>query len=344
MSKSFLLSLFAVMLSAAVAAGEGGRVILKPASNDGWESNSIIASVNGEAISLRDVLAHTREPEHIAYLSLPASELPRAILAIRRKAVDDMIDRKLIAADYHAGSFRIPAQDIDSEIDRLATAMGARSRSDFMAKLRSNGVDYAKMRRDVEEYMAIQLMLHRCCLAGNTTTPEDLYRYYEKHKDEFSEPDRVELAMILVTDSKVAEKISQQLKADPAAFADLAAKFTEGPGKDNGGRLGTIEVKRLRTEFAEAVKSFKEGSVFGPVKTAEGINFLKVIKFVPGSGNDYFSVLPRLREKFEKQKRIESYEKYKISLREKAVVRYFFEQEIDENKSVSNDPAKKEGR
>jgi uncharacterized protein YicC (UPF0701 family) len=143
-----------------------------------------------------------------------------------------MIDRKLIAADYHAGSFRIPAQDIDSEIDRLATAMGARSRSDFMAKLRSNGVDYAKMRRDVEEYMAIQLMLHRCCLAGNTTTPEDLYKYYEKHKDEFSEPDRVELAMILVTDSMVAEKISQQLKADPAAFdeestASLLAKITE---------------------------------------------------------------------------------------------------------------------
>ena len=146
MSKSFLLSLFAVMLSAAVAAGEGGRVILKPASNDGWESNSIIASVNGEAISLRDVLAHTREPEHIAYLSLPASELPRAILAIRRKAVDDMIDRKLIAADYHAGSFRIPAQDIDSEIDSMILS-GQISNATVSSSPSAGGSDLADLKK-----------------------------------------------------------------------------------------------------------------------------------------------------------------------------------------------------
>ena len=342
MNKFLHLVVIFLLCGCSVFAADGKHFILKPANEGGKEINSIVASVNGEAISLRDVLAYTREQEQAAYLSLTASELPSAVLKIRRKAVDDIIDRKLIAADYHSGSFRIPAQDIDSEIDRLATGMGARSRSDFMAKLRANGMDYGKMRRDVEEYMAIQLMLHRCCLAGNTTTPEDLHKYYELHKSEFSEPDKVELAMILVNDDELAAKIANQLKSEPEKFADLAMQYTNGPGKESGGKLGRIEVKRLRTEFAEAITSFKEGSVFGPVKTSEGINFLKVIRFVPGSSNDYFSILPRIREKFERQRRIDCCEKYKSELREKAVIRYFFPQ--GDETAAEQEPAKAENR
>ena len=290
----------------------------------GHEVNSILASVNGEAVSLMDVLPLTREQEYVAYASRSAAELPQVILQIRKKAVDDLIDRKLIVADYKSSQIRIPAQDIDSELDRIAVNMGAKSRHDFIARLRQSGLDYDKIRREIEEHMAVQLMLHRCSLAGNAVTPEELYSYYSKHKDEFNAPDSIELAMILVKDEEKSKLVSSKLQESPEDFASLALRFSEGPGKDNGGLLGRIEVRRLRSEFAAAMNEIVEGKVYGPVKTAEGNNYLKVIKFIPGSGNDYFSVLPKIRQKLEKELREERFAKYKESLRKKAVIRYFF--------------------
>ena len=167
-------------------------------------------------------------------------------------------------------------------------------------------------------------MLHRCCLAGNATTPEELYNYFEKHRNEFSLPSTVDLAMILVKDEKTAELISKELEADAERFARLALEYSEGPGKENGGRLGVIELTKLRPEFSQAIKKYEDNSVYGPVKTPEGFNFLKIIKYTSGTAGDYFSALPQLREKLENKRRSESCEKYKLSLREKAVVRYFF--------------------
>ena len=317
---TLLISFSCVILSAS----ENGKFYLKPGDSSGREVNSVLAAVNGEAISLMDVLPYTREQEYVAYASRPAAELPQTILQIRKKAVDDLIDRNLMRADYHAGKLRIPAQDIDAELDRIAVNMGAKSRTDFIARLRQSGMDYSKVRRDVEEHMAVQLMLHRCSLAGTSVTPEELHDYFNKHKNEFCEPDCVELAMILVKDEGVSAKIAETLKVSPEEFSSLAMQYSEGPGRDKGGVLGRIEVRRIRSEFAEAMPVLADGKVYGPVKTAEGINYLKVVKFFPGSGKDYFSALPKIREKLEKKQREKRFEQYKSSLRKKAVIRYFF--------------------
>ena len=322
MNTRYLSVLSFFVLTAGLFAAEQGGFHLKP-QNSGQEVNSILASVNGEAISLMDVLPYTREQEYVAYASRSAAELPEVIAQIRKKAIDDLIDRKLIIADYRSGKYRIPAQDIDSEIDRVAINMGAKSRSDFIARLRQSGVDYSKMRSDMEEHMAVQLMIHRSSLGGNSVTPEELHGYYNKHRDEFSEPECIELAMILVKDEKVSQHISSVLKDSPEEFASLAMRYSEGPGKENGGLLGRIEVKRLRTEFAAAMVDIVDGKIYGPVKTPEGMNYLKIVKFIPGSGNDYFAVLPELRNLLEKKMREERFEKYKSSLRQKAVIRYF---------------------
>ena len=325
--------LLAVIATECCAAANPETYTLKADKRLG-ELNSIIASVNGEAISLHDILPYTRQKEYVAYASHQAKELEAVIAEIRKSAVDDIIDRKLIIADYYAQNFRIPAQDIDSEIDKIAVNMGARSRSDFFDKLRASDMDYVKMRREVEEYMAIQVMLHRCSLAGNAVTPEDLHNYFKKNRSEFNQPETVTLAMILVKDKKTAEYISRELEADPARFSALAIEYSDGPGKENGGELGEIEISKLRKEFSQAMTKIETGKIYGPITTPEGKTILKVIKYSPGVTGDYFSVLPELRQKLENMRRSANYEKYKLSLREKAVVRYFFPngQEVKQDK------------
>ena len=63
------------------------------------ELNSILASVNGSPVSLQDILPMTRAEEYRAFSTRSGDSLKKRILEIRREAVDELIDRKLILED-----------------------------------------------------------------------------------------------------------------------------------------------------------------------------------------------------------------------------------------------------
>ena len=97
--------------------------------DDKLQINSVLASVNGDPVSLEDILPATRQQEYQAYAAYSGDRLYEAIRSIRRKAVDDLIDRKLVIADYRRQPFEIPNQQIEEELDNVAERMGYRSRS-----------------------------------------------------------------------------------------------------------------------------------------------------------------------------------------------------------------------
>ena len=94
------------------------------------ELNSILASVNGIPVSLQDILPRTRAEEFKIFRVYTGQELQKRILAVRRRAVDDIIDRKLILEDYAGKKFELADRDIESALDDLAEQSGIRSRNE----------------------------------------------------------------------------------------------------------------------------------------------------------------------------------------------------------------------
>ena len=220
--------------------------------------NSVLATVNGEPVSLGDVLLLTEAKEYQAAAAYSGAALERAVYDLRLEAVDELIDRKLILADYASRPFEIPARDVDSALDEASVRMGCRSRAELSKKLRESGSSLEEFRGRVKEQLIVQLMLYREYNASNFITPEDLRRYYKEHEAEFSRPESVELAMLQLPAErndadKVSGEISSALAASPDSFDDLVRRYSSGPGRGDGGRLGGIERKRLRPEFAEAL-------------------------------------------------------------------------------------------
>ena len=93
----------AAVMAAGTLCGAEQPYELKP--DNQLEVNSVLASVNGEPISLWDVLPATRQQEYQAYAAYSGDRLYEAIRQIRRKTVDDLIDRKLLIADYRDKPF-----------------------------------------------------------------------------------------------------------------------------------------------------------------------------------------------------------------------------------------------
>jgi len=295
------------------------------------EMNSVLASVNGVPVSLVDVLGTTRDSEYRAFAVFSGPRLEEEIRSIRRKAVDEKIDKMLVLEEYRGQENPppIPAQAIEEELDRIAERMGVRSRSEFVRKLRNSGTDIDKLRKEIEEYLIFHMMVYDRIRIESNITPKEVYEYYQAHREEFVRPETIQLAMIMlkISDPELEEKsaaIARELAASPDAFAELARKYSVGPDSENGGDLGKIERKRLRTEFAAAMPVLEAGRVYGPIRTAEGVSFLRILSHTPEEKGDFGSLSPEIRRKIDLEEREKIRNTYMEKLRAQAIIRYFF--------------------
>ncbi len=319
-----------LLLSAALYAAESAPdpVPATPAAS-APQVNSILASVNGEPVSLVDILPSTRNSEFQAYAVYTGERYEEEVRKIRMKAVDDRINQLLVLEAYKAHPFQVPKQAIEEELDHIAERMGVRSRQEFTRKLRDSGTTIETLRKDVEEYMTVQIMIFDRTRIENNITPRDIFEYYQARKEEFVTPEKLELAMIMLgaADPDLEAKIktmSAELAASPESFGELAKRYSIGPAPAGGGRLGEIERRRLRPEFAAAMPEFETGKVYGPIRTADGVSFLRILSHTPESRGDFKALSQEIRRKMELEQREKIRNDYVNKLREKAIIRYFF--------------------
>lgn len=312
------LFLFIMVASFALAlAGKDGKQT---------EMNSILASVNGEVISLKDVLMLTRNQEYLAYAAFSGERLAEEIKSIRKKAVDEIIDRKLLVAEYYKQSFRISKWDIEHEIDRTAVRMGCRSRDEFRSKMMAENVDFEVFRKELEERMIHFAMLQRLRAIEGDVSPKEIYEYFQKHRQELAVNENYELAMLKIEKERAdfaaaKEEITAVLTASPERFFEMVSKFDPG-NKD--GKTGSIEPGKMRIEFAEALKEPVEGKVYGAIELPDGTAWIKLLKHNRSSNAEFGVVQEQIKKIIEAEKQRKALTVYMAELRKNAVLEYFF--------------------
>ena len=295
-------------------------------NGDNTEMNSVLASVNGEVVSLKDVLMLTRNQEYLAYAAFSGERLAEEIKRIRRKAVDEIIDRKLLVSEYYKQNFRISKWDIEHEIDRTALRMGCRSRDEFRSKMMAEKVDFEAFRKELEERMIHFAMLQRLTAIEGAVSPKEIYEYFQKHRQELSVSENYELAMLKIERSRadfaaVKAEITAALSGSQDRFYEMLGKYSSG-SKD--GKTGSIEPGKMRIEFAEALKEPIEGKVYGPVELSDGTAWIKLLKHNRGSSAEFGEVQERIKKIIEAEKQRKALAVYMTELRKNAVLEYFF--------------------
>lgn len=122
---------------------------------------------------------------------------------------------------------------------------------------------------------------------------EDLKAYFEKHKAQFSQPDKFTARHILVSFKPATDKekgvteeeakakilkIQEELKKGKA-FEELVKEHSDDPGsKNTGGKYEDFDANRMVPEFANAVKTQELNKVGEPVKTQYGFHLVEVLK------------------------------------------------------------------
>ena len=165
------------------------------------------------------------------------------------------------------------------DLEKAAKEQGL-SFEDFKANIRNQIITQEVMRDEVGRKIA--------------PTPGEVQRYFEAHKQDYSQPESVKLGEILVSTGSQpddAQKLAEaKAKADDIEarlhaggdFSQLARSFSDGTTAASGGDLGQYKHGQLDKVFEEKTFGLKTGDITEPIRTKQGYVILKVIDHVQG--------------------------------------------------------------
>jgi peptidyl-prolyl cis-trans isomerase SurA len=175
------------------------------------------------------------------------------------------------------------------DLEKAAQEQGV-SYEDFKANIRNGIITQDVMREEVGRKVSI--------------TPGEVQRYFEEHKQEYTQQESVRLAEILVSTGAAApsataaaaqpddpQKLAEaKAKADDIEarlhsggdFSQLAKSFSDGPNAAEGGDLGQYRRGNLPKVLEDQTFGLKAGEYTEPIRTKQGFVILKMLEHIPG--------------------------------------------------------------
>jgi peptidyl-prolyl cis-trans isomerase D len=161
------------------------------------------------------------------------------------------------------------------------------------AEYKANQASYSTPQQARIQYVVLSL----AGIASQTqVSDEAVKQFYEANKARFQEPEQRRASHILIkTESGMtptakaeakakAEKLLQELRANPGKFADLAKQHSGDPGSAaRGGDLGNFSRDMMVKPFADAAFSLKTGEMSSVVESEFGYHIIRLDGITPGS-------------------------------------------------------------
>jgi len=243
----------------------------------------IVAVVNKEVITYSELNEAVGMAERqLRRQGTAAPERP----VLERQMLERLILDKAQLQMARETGIRIEELQLDRAVERIAQSNNM-TLADFRRTLESDGVSFDGWRNDVRQQMMMARLREREVENRVQVSETEIDVFLEQLK---TRPEAAEynLAHILVRVPEGAspERIRQareraeQALAEAkggAAFARVAASFSDAPDALQGGAIGWRSHDRLPELFAEALSKMKPGEVSEPLRSPAGFHILQLV-------------------------------------------------------------------
>jgi peptidyl-prolyl cis-trans isomerase SurA len=201
-------------------------------------------------------------------------EMRRQLANAYKETLEELQERQLILHEFETAGYNLPESIIDEQFDQYIKGK-YNDRVTFTKTLQQQGMTFEKARRDYKETFIVEQMRYKNISSAIMISPHKVETYYDEHKDDFKEEDKVKLRIIVLTNApdadttqtrKLADEILGKLN-DGATFADMATIYSQGSQARSGGEWDWVEKSVLRKELADVAFSLKPGQRSGVIET-----------------------------------------------------------------------------
>ncbi len=289
------------------------------------EEGTILARVNGETITLKDL---EMEKNFMFFTQIQSTATPEVVENINKNLLGKIIDKKILLQEARRDHITVSKEESEKEITRIR---GDYPENTFLKFFKENAISYEDWKNKLIELMIIQKLLDSKVQTNPVVSEEEIYLYYKSHIDDFKNINKILLRQILVQDAKTAEEVKKRLKAGEN-FEKLASEFSISYEKKNGGLLPLLSINELPEELEDVFK-LNVGEIFGPVKTDYGYHIVRVEKKLIRKKIELKEAKNTIIEILKREKINNSLKEYLTNLRKNAKIEIFPTEALDRGKT-----------
>jgi peptidyl-prolyl cis-trans isomerase SurA len=296
--------------------------------------NKVVAVVNDDVITQLELEKKIKEMTGLSVEDLKRNEGPR-FAETEHRILELMIDEKITEEKVKELKITVSENQVDAAIKRIKEENHF-SDKELLAKLQTGGLTLEKYREKIRKELERMQLIEYEVRSKIIIRDEDVKAYYEQHKKQFSSAKKVRLSTIFLLLKRPDDKeemrelqdkgqeILERLKRGED-FAELAKKYSEGPGAADGGDLGMFDADQLDPEFRKIVDAIPEGGVSGLITSTKGVQIIKVTHKEVGSVKPLEEVKDAIYSELYHQEINRRYEAWIKELRENSYTRILSE-------------------
>ncbi len=265
----------AIAFSAGVAGGLPSFALAQgqgPAQT-GQLGAGIVATVNGEVITLFDLESRRRLFAATGGLPLTPAVLDRITPQVRRLLIDEKL-RQQEAIRRRVGATDREIADAVTRLEQQANMPPGGLR----ASLARQGIDiralYAQIRAQIAWGKLVRGQLGRQAEVAE----EEINERMRALEAATGQPEFLVAEVFIAIDDpsqeaeaqRTASSLIDQLRAG-APFPAVAAQFSQAQSAENGGDLGWVRLGQLEPEVEAVITQMPPGAVSNPIRTAGGL-------------------------------------------------------------------------
>jgi foldase protein PrsA len=263
-TRRLILSLFLALVAATALTACGS------AKKNDVPANAI-AIVGDRPITTAEfdsLIAQAKAQYQAAKKSFPAVG-SKSYQTLKDQAVAYLVKRSAIAQLAAKIPVKVTDAQVNANLTQVITQQFKGSQAKFQAELAKEHLSEQQVKARIRDNLLNQAAYTALIKNVNVSSGE-VKDYYNAHKSSYQVGVSRTASHILVKTKATADNVYRQLKAG-ADFAKLAKKYSTDSTKSSGGKLGTVEQKKLVKPFADVLfGKLKTGTFSKPVKTSYG--------------------------------------------------------------------------
>ena len=244
-------------------------------------NDSIVAIVNNDVITLKDL------KDYVAgiYRQLKVEhntpeEIQEIMATYEEKGVNQLIEDKLILIAANDKGLEIRPEIVTKRINEIKAKYP--TEDDFLNGLTAQGLTITDLKNKLINQMKARYIVDVEVKDKVFVNPQEVTKYYNEHKDEFTRKTKYSLQSVYVSFDKgkqEARNRAAEARAKLAAgedFDKILKEYSELPS------VGTMEEGQMVPEIEKVVFNLKIDQVSDLVEVDGGIYVFKVIGISPG--------------------------------------------------------------
>jgi len=312
-------------------AGLAGALLLLPLAGRAELVDRVAAVVNNDIITMSEL--QKRVAPEITRVAQESSGAERAQkqAQVMKKALDGMIDERLVDAELRELKVTIGDKEVDAAVEEVKKSYNLTDEQLGLA-VSKEGLSLADYKEQMRKQIGRYKLINEKVRKNIKVSEADVKSEYDRMTRSEGEDYEVHIRHVLISVPRNAPQaqvdearrkaaaIAAEARQPGVDFADLAKKRSEGSSSSDGGDLGFFKRGTMVPEFEKVAFALKTGEVSDPVRTQFGWHVLKLEEIRKLGMKPLAEVRPEIEERLRRQQAERLTTQYMETLRNAAVV------------------------